>query len=93
VGGTLTGAFTTLVVIAWGRGRLTDANNAARRQVHSLAAAIKLRVGGRGGLGMVGLSMDAFTVARVDVLLAGHFSVQIPPHAGDVNSQNQNKSW
>jgi hypothetical protein len=49
VGGALTGASTTLVVIAWGRERLTNANTAARRQVHSLAAAIKLRVGGRGG--------------------------------------------
>ncbi len=47
---------------------------------------------GRGGLGMVGLSMDAFIVAQVDVLLAGHFSVQLPTHVGDVNSQNHNKS-
>jgi hypothetical protein len=39
---------------------------------------------------MVGVLMDAFIVARVDVLLVGPFSVQIPTHVGDVNSQNQN---
>jgi hypothetical protein len=42
---------------------------------------------------MVGLSMDVFIDTQVDVLLMGHFSVQIPTHVGDVNSQNQNKSW
>ncbi len=41
---------------------------------------------------MVRLSMDAFIDAQTDVLLAGHFAVQIPTHVGDVNSQNQNKS-
>jgi hypothetical protein len=41
--------------------------------VRSLAAAIKFRVGGQEGLVMVGLSMDAFIDARVDVLLAGNF--------------------
>jgi hypothetical protein len=60
--------------------------------VHLLAAMIELRVGGRGGLIMVTLSMDAFIDTQVDVLLAGHFSVQIPTQVGDVNSQNQNKS-
>ncbi len=55
----------------------------------SLAAAIELRVGGQGGLLFVGLSMDAFTDARVDVLLAGYFLVQTPTHMGDVNSHNQ----
>jgi hypothetical protein len=35
--------------------------------------------------------MDVFIFARVDVILAGHFSVQLPTHMGDVNSQNQNK--
>jgi hypothetical protein len=92
VGGALTGASTTLVAVAWGKGQLTDANTAARQQVRSLAAAIELRVGGQGGLGMVELSVDAFIVARVDVLLAGHFSVQLPTHVGDVNSLNQNES-
>jgi hypothetical protein len=92
VGGASTGGSTTLVVIAWGRGRLTDANTAAQQRVHLLAAAIKLRVGGQGGLGMVRLLMDVFIVAQIDVLLAGHFSVQLPTHVGDVNSQNQNKS-
>jgi hypothetical protein len=48
---------------------------------------------GRGGLVMVGLSMDAFIDAQVDVLLAGHISLQIPTQVGDVNSHNQNKSW
>ncbi len=48
--------------------------------------------GGWGGLGMVGLSMDAFIDAQADVLLASHFSVQIPTHVGELTSQNQNKS-
>jgi hypothetical protein len=39
---------------------------------------------------MVGLSMDAFIDAQADVLLVGHFSVQIPIHMGDVNLQNKN---
>jgi hypothetical protein len=41
---------------------------------------------------MVGLSMDVFIDAQVDVLLAGHISVYFPTHMGDVNSHNQNKS-
>ncbi len=45
-----------------------------------------------GGLVMVGLSLDAFIDAQVDVLLVGQISVQIPTHVGDVNSHNQNKS-
>ncbi len=47
-----------------------------------------------GGLVVVGLSMDALIDARVDVFFAGHISVHIPTHVGDVNSHhNQNKSW
>ncbi len=68
------------MVLAWGRGLLTDANIAAQRQVRLLAAAIELRVGGWGGLVMVGLSMDAFIDAGADVLLEGHFSVQFSTH-------------
>jgi hypothetical protein len=91
MGGASTGASTTLVVIAWGRGRLTNANTAAQLEVPSLAVAIELRVGGLGVLIMVGLSIDVFMDARVEVLLVGGFSVQIPTHVGDVTSQNQKK--
>ncbi len=53
---------------------------------------IELRVGGLGVLIMVGLSIDVFMDAQVvEVLSAGDFSVQIPTHLGDVNSQNQKK--
>jgi hypothetical protein len=60
--------------------------------VRLLAVVIELRVGGLGVLIMVGLSIDVFMDAQVvEVLSAGDFSVQIPTHLGDVNSQNQKK--
>ncbi len=60
--------------------------------VVAAAAAVQWWRQGQGGLVMVGFSVDAFIDARVDVLLVGHISVQIPTHLGDVNSHNQNKS-
>ncbi len=72
------------------RGNGGGGNSAA---VVAAVAAWRQRWQGQGGLIMVGLSMDASIHTQVDLLLGGHISGQIPTHVGDVNSQNQNKSW